>query len=216
MDERVVVFPHQLFADHPQLGEAEAVVLVEAPRFFTGFDYHAKKLVLHRASMQAYADRLAAAGHDVTYLAHDEDPVETVFREADRVRHVDTVDHALRARLDRLADRHGVERVVADTPMFMTDLDRFEAFFADRDYRMTPFYIEQRKQFDVLVDDGEPVGGQWSFDPENREKLPEDVDPPELPAVDRGGYVGDAQEYVRDEFPDSPGDPDGFIYPVTH
>ncbi|MDY6768549.1 MAG: cryptochrome/photolyase family protein [Candidatus Nanohaloarchaea archaeon] len=215
MQEPVIVFPHQLFGDHPQIQEDDTVVLVEAPRFFTAFDYHVKKLVLHRASMQAYRDRVEDEGMDVRYLRYDEDPVETVFDQAETVRHVDTVDHRLRERLEHLADDHGVERSVADTPMFMTGLDRFRSFFEDRDYQMTPFYIEQRKALDILVEDGSPVGGQWSFDPENRDRLPEDTEPPELPDVE-SERVAAATEYVREEFPDAPGIPDEFIYPVTH
>ncbi|MFB6294554.1 MAG: cryptochrome/photolyase family protein, partial [Candidatus Nanohaloarchaea archaeon] len=216
MDDVVLVFPHHLFADHPQIDGDRQVVLVEAPRFFTAVDYHVKKLVLHRASMQAYQDRLDEDGHETRYLEYDDDPVATVFRAADTVHHLDTVDHRLRNRLQELASEQGVDRAVTDTPMFMTDMDRFEEFFADRDYQMTPFYIEQRKKFDILVEDGDPVGGRWSFDPENREKLPDDVEPPELPPAGTNEYVGPATQYVQDNFGDNPGEVDGFIYPVTH
>ncbi|MFB6211662.1 MAG: cryptochrome/photolyase family protein [Halobacteriales archaeon] len=215
-DDIVLVFPHQLFADHPQIDGDREVVLVEAPRFFNAFDYHVKKLVLHRASMQAYEDRLDEDGHDVSYLAYDESPVATVFQEAETVRHVDTVDHRLRSRLQELSETHDTDRRVAATPMFMTEIDRFRSFFEERDYRMTPFYIEQRKEFEVLVEDDEPVGGQWSFDPENREKLPEDTEPPEIPDTEDEVYVEPAQHYVDEHFPENPGSLENFIYPVTH
>ena len=35
------------------------------------------------------------------------------------------------------------------------------------------FYKKQRKRFDILMDpEGKPVGGKWSFDSDNRKKLP--------------------------------------------
>ena len=32
------------------------------------------------------------------------------------------------------------------------------------------FYRNMRKQFDILVEGGQPVGGQWNFDKNNRNK----------------------------------------------
>ena len=34
--------------------------------------------------------------------------------------------------------------------------------------RMEFFYREMRQKLGVLMDDGEPAGGQWSFDRDNR------------------------------------------------
>jgi len=38
---------------------------------------------------------------------------------------------------------------------------------------MENFYRYMRKKYDVLMDGNKPVGGQWNFDMENRNKLPE-------------------------------------------
>ncbi len=41
---------------------------------------------------------------------------------------------------------------------------------------MAEFYQWQRERFNILIDDTfRPVGGKWSFDTENRKKLPSDV-----------------------------------------
>ena len=46
---------------------------------------------------------------------------------------------------------------------------------------MGDFYKQQRRSLDVLVDaDSQPLGGQWSFDADNRKKLPRNVQPPEI------------------------------------
>ena len=72
MDSAAVVFPHQLFCDHPCLQRDRIIYLVEDPWFFRDpaslIKFHRQKLVLHRASMQAYRDFLQNRGYLVRYL----------------------------------------------------------------------------------------------------------------------------------------------------
>ena len=71
--EVALVYPHQLFRVHPALADGRDAWLIEDPLFFGNDPHwpaamHRQKLVLHRASMKAYAAELEAAGHRVTYL----------------------------------------------------------------------------------------------------------------------------------------------------
>ena len=47
----------ELFASHPALARGRPVWFIEDQRFFSVFRFHQQKLVLHRASLQAYARR---------------------------------------------------------------------------------------------------------------------------------------------------------------
>ena len=67
MNEAVLILPIHLFDDHPCLSPGCPVILCEEDRYFSDFAFHKKKLILHRASMTAYRDRLVAAGHRVFY-----------------------------------------------------------------------------------------------------------------------------------------------------
>lgn len=220
MSENVLVFPHQLFRDHPQIEEGSKVFLIEAERFFTEFSFHKQKLVFHRASMQYYRNMLEEQGIDVEYLEFDEDPLETVFERigfGSKIKHLDTVDHNLREKLETLSEDSDVEIVREETPGFLTSVENFRSFFEDQEgYHMTSFYRHQRKKLDILVKDGDPEGGKWSFDPENRKKLPKEQEPPELPDVDHGILVEEAIEYVEENFKDNPGKTKRFVYPVRH
>ena len=81
---------------------------------------------------------------------------------------------------------------------------------------MQHFYQHQRRRLDVLMDGRRPVGGRWSFDTENRRRLPRDVELPPWPTTEAGRHVPDAQAWVRSEFPDNPGEVDDFRWPTTH
>ncbi len=66
--EATIIFPHQLFEQHPAVKAAVPVFLVEADLFFTQYNFHKKKLLLHRASMKAFAHHLEQQGTAVTYI----------------------------------------------------------------------------------------------------------------------------------------------------
>ena len=34
--------------------------------------------------------------------------------------------------------------------------------------------IKRRKELDILISDGQPQGGKWTFDEDNRKKIPKD------------------------------------------
>ena len=71
----LLIFPHQLFRDHPGLTEGiKKVVLVEDGLFFGDHhhpvQFHQQKLWLHRASMKRYEASLHSKGVVVQYLDH--------------------------------------------------------------------------------------------------------------------------------------------------
>ena len=57
-----VVFPHQLFVEHLDADPGTLMVLVEPDLFFRQLPFHPHKLVLHRATMRAFAERLRDSG----------------------------------------------------------------------------------------------------------------------------------------------------------
>ena len=80
----------------------------------------------------------------------------------------------------------------------------------------TDFYVRQRKRLKMLLTpDGKPVGGKWSFDADNRKKLPTTVHPPAPAAPPENEFVREAREYVRTHFPNAPGADTPFVYPTS-
>ena len=80
---------------------------------------------------------------------------------------------------------------------------------------MGSFYKAQRKRLNILMEDSEtPMGGKWSFDEENRKKLPKSQSVPEPPADVPNRFVEEAQSYVAQNFTKALGRSHGFAYPV--
>lgn len=222
-----LVFPHQLFEEHLSAPRGTTFVLVEHDLLFRQFDFHAHKLVLHRASMRRFARRLRAAGFEVETLCSDPDrPTRHALAELvrrsrpDRVEMFDPVDDwVTRDTTESLAagDYRLQSTDVLETPGFLTDRADFTAWFDRHPARMQHFYAWQRRRLDVLVDGSDPVGGRWSFDTENRKKLPRGHLPPPVRLVaEHPADVRDAVDDVARDFPHAPGDPAAFAWPTSH
>lgn len=204
MRDVVVIFPNQLFEKHPCLEEKKAeeieVYLVEEKRYFTDFNFHKKKLILHRASMKAYEEYLSKIGYRVRYIEYGREWRDEV--RGCMVHIADPCDHKLSRSLPE-------ETLLYDSPAFIGgDLKK------KKKYLMGNYYKEQRRRLHILVEDGKPVGGKWSFDRENRRRLPKGYSCPYITTYE-SEYVEEATEYIEKHFPLNPGETGSFTYPVT-
>lgn len=222
-----LIFPHQLFADHPVLQVGRPVVLVEDSLFFGDARYpvrfHSQKLILHRASMRAYADSLIRNGDQVDYIEYDSDAtIATVIAKlagagCRKIHAVDPVDDVLERRLQKACATHNVECCLLPTPMFLTDLEWGIAASGKRPpFRMSSFYTAQRRCLGILLEGDKPVGGAWSFDADNRRKWPRGRQPPLCSPASVNPWVEEATRYVERRFPNRLGASGPFLYPVTH
>lgn len=218
----LLLFPHQLFEANRRLARGKAVFLVEDALFFRQYPFHKHKLVLHRAGMKAHAEALRAVAASVTYFEAAQAPdmravVAAIAAGAPAELHVvDPVDDWVERRLAREATRSGLKLVLHATPMFLSSPGLLEEQFRGRRrVRMAEFYAAQRRELRVLVEDGKPAGGRWSFDAENRKRLPAGLRVPEPKRPKRTAFVAEACAYVDARFPGNPGDTADFALPVT-
>ncbi|HSE10554.1 MAG TPA: cryptochrome/photolyase family protein [Nocardioidaceae bacterium] len=195
-----IVFPHQLFREHLGADADTLMVLVEPDLFFRQLAFHLHKLVLHRASMRSFEDRLRDSGFRTEYVATNartssDDRLATVLRrhKVDSVRVHDVVDDWLGRDLRRVCRKVGADLTELESPGFVTTREQIDEIFARNDKpRMQHFYEAQRRRLDLLMDGDDPVGGRWSYDTENRKSLPKDITLPAMPQPTRNDHVEDA------------------------
>ncbi len=59
-----------------------------------------------------------------------------------------------------------------DSEHFLLPFEEIESQFPQgKHIMMEHFYRRMRKRFDILMQDGKPVGGKWNYDANNRNKL---------------------------------------------
>ena len=109
--EAAVIYPHQLFAQHPALAAGRLVYLVEEPLLLTHNPAHVQRLLLHRLSLRAYQRRLESQGFAVRYLEiatlkNSAAVFECLHKDGVKVLHVaETTDVYLERALARGIDR---------------------------------------------------------------------------------------------------------------
>lgn len=231
MSSATVLLPNQLFADHPGLSDTpDKVVLFEDPLFFGDPQYpakmHKQKLWLHRASMARYHQSLLAEGINSTIMAYDgqADAALRLFQglASDGITQtvmVEPVDFIAQKRLIHAADRTSITLQFLPSPGFLnTQADNRDWANGRKRWFMAEFYKTQRRRLDVLMEGDQPQGGQWSFDEENRKKVPKAL-LKSLPWMDWPAHddIDNAAKLsVLAEFPEATGQLDTLYYPTSH
>ena len=101
--------------------------------------------------------------------------------------------------------------------MFLFTRSTLKSSLGDKKlFRMGDFYKFSRKSQNILLDRNEkPVGGKWSFDEENRKKIPKDLTIPKLQNVQKSRYHNAIIGIIEKYFSDHPGKLNNFWFPVT-
>jgi deoxyribodipyrimidine photolyase-related protein len=224
-----IVFPHQLFREHPAVMPGSIVYLVEEWLFFHQYRFHQQKLLLHRSTMQMYADRLIQQGYELRYIpatSADCDVRKLLVTIASagigELHYADVVDDWLQQRLVAGAVEQGINLKEYPSPNFLeSPADVADFFDRRKSYKQTDFYIDRRKHHQILLDRlGKPVGGQWTYDVDNRLKFPKDRSAPVVQLPGLNEYVREAQTYISQHFGENYGSVNqpfaaGF-YPTTY
>ncbi len=223
MKEVCLIFPHQLFQQHPAVAPGRTVYLIEEKLFFNQYNFHQQKILLHRASMKAYADYLLQQDITVKYVEAIE-PNSDIRKLLHHLRtqqvttiHIaDVADNWLRKRLIQTCKSHAIKIAEYATPNFINTMEGVKAYFdKKKTYFQTGFYTEQRKQRNILLNaGGQPEGGQWTFDADNRMKFPTTARAPKVAFAKENGYVEEAKEYVTKNFATNYGSIENIIYPT--
>jgi deoxyribodipyrimidine photolyase-related protein len=222
-----LIYPHQLFQKHPAIQSNRHAAIIEDPFFFGGRDnpltFHKHKLILHRATMKMYATHLKKMGVTVRYFEHSSkkssaDILKDLIKKGyDEFHFTDVTDHRLMSHIEKVASKHKVSMRQYESPLFLTPLYFIEEFFSGKKhFLMASFYQAQRKRMNILMENDRPVGGKWSFDEENRKKIPKGLSIPPVPKKTTSKYMRIACSYVEKHFPHNYGDSKNFWYPVSH
>ncbi|CDG83133.1 cryptochrome/photolyase family protein [Janthinobacterium agaricidamnosum] len=142
--------------------------------------HHAQKILAIFAAMRDMARQLREAGHQVHYIAiDDQESARSIPENIDAlIKHYDACAFEYQApdewRLDEQLYQHGrrspIRWMMVDSDHFYTSRNEAADIFAGRkQWLMEFFYRQMRSAHQVLMDDaGKPLGGQWNFDHDNR------------------------------------------------
>ncbi len=186
------------------------------------------RIALFLAAMRHFARALRSAGARLYYRSLDDEAnrgslaaeLQAAIEELKPQRLVMTApgDWRVWQSLKAAGEAAGLALEVCEDRHFYTSVREFAAHAEGRkSLRLEYFYRELRQRHGVLMKDGQPEGGQWNFDADNREAFGRDG-PVGVPA--RARFAPDAMTreviaLVNTRFAHHPGNLDSFAWPVT-
>ena len=233
----VLVLGDQLSLESPALADfdtsSDCVLMIEAPGEATLVWSHKSGIALFLSAMRHHAEALRERGVRVEYIGLDDSAEPTlVARLAEQLRRlkphtlrlIEPGEWRLAQGIGDLARTENVTLRLLDDTHFMCSRADF-ARWADKytsSLRMEFFYREMRRKHDVLIDKtssktGEPEGGQWNFDADNRKGYPK-RGPGLIPApaeFEPDALTREVFADVERLFSDHPGSLAQFRWPVT-
>ncbi len=188
--------------------------------------HHPKKIVLVLSAMRHFAAALRERGVAVDYVRLDDEGntgslrgemLRAVERQRpERIVVTEPGEWRLLEDFRRWHELTGLEVDIRDDDRFLCRVQDFRRWAQRRGtVRMEFFYREMRRRYELLMDDGEPAGGQWNYDPENRKKLPKRIAAPPVPRFEPDAVTREVMDLVESRFSGHFGDVQGFGFPVT-
>ncbi len=188
--------------------------------------HHKLKLYLFLCSMREYRDELVKNGIKVDYFTLEErtDNLSYLhflgkFLQENKIMEVNFFEIEDKFFQKALEDNSRLKKFKFKfhaSPMFMYSREEFEALHrGKKSYRLANFYKTGRRKFNILVDEKlEPIGGRWSFDEDNRKKIPVNKKVPDLKVPELSRYHSNVKRLVESRFKSHVGNLDQIWFPV--
>ena len=212
-----------LVAGNPVL---DTVLMAEVNAEATYVRHHKKKIAFVFSAMRHFADELRALGWHVLYRTIEDTGKAgslgaELLRAAkqlrpDRIVITEPGEWRLRHEMAGWAEQFGVPVDFLEDRRFICSESNFQAWAQDRkQLRMEYFYRDMRRKTGLLMTDGEPEGGQWNFDHDNRKPVKADLFMPQPHRVTPDKITATVLELVERRFGSHFGDLQPFWFAVT-
>ncbi len=188
--------------------------------------HHKLKIILFLSSMRSFRDELKSKKFKYVYNDCNKDfklsyekKLEKIIKDKNikEISFFEIEDIFFEKRLKSFFKKNNIKFNEIKSPMFLTSREDFKKYLnGTKKPFMANFYKINRSKFDVLMNkDGTPKGGKWSFDEENRKKLPNTIKIPEHLKFKPTVHTVLLKKFVDTNFKNNPGSTSNFWFPTT-
>lgn len=191
----------------------------------THFQYHQHKLILFLSAMRSHGDYIKQ-NYDLHYKRLEEgfnrDYLEElgaviVTHDMKELVTYEIEDHFFEETIKTFCSEKDIALKIVDSPGFLNTKEEFRSYLKGvKKPFMHTFYQQQRKRRSILMaNDTEPLHGKWSFDEDNRKKLPKGIAIPNQPIHDWTDHTKEVVQVVEKYFSTHPGSASNFRWATT-
>lgn len=210
-----LILGNQLFFDQNIFERCVDFLLVESKEISSRFHYHKYKLAYIFSWMREFRNWLKKNFvdkkiyyFDITQQKSFDQVFEQISKEYDELLFFEITDKSFETWILQLAGKYFNKITFINTPYFLNSDKQNKEFLKQNGVKkllFNNFYIWQRKRLDILTVNYKPFGGKWSFDDENRKKLPGQIEIKSRQYYSSLIY-SEVTSNVEKFFPSNPGD----------
>lgn len=188
----LLILPVCLFANVPK--DAKTITLYEHPYYFRRMNFNKKKIMLHRASMRQYFDKMQKKGLKVKYIEFDKPLPKLAYH------CFDPIDKCSLPKQTTLIESPG---------FLISSIQMSEYRKEKKHFKFNPFYTWHKEKLNIIP----TIKSQ---DKLNQKRLPSGIKLPPKPKNRSNKYVVEAAAYTNKHFAKNIGNTDNFFYPTSH
>ena len=222
----LIILGNQLFPiEEIKRTKIKKVFMKEDLGLCTNYRHHKLKIFFFLSSMRQYRDYLIENGYEVIYHSIDDQSFDVDFlktldqeikeKKISDLGYFEIEDNEFNDKFKSFLIEKKIKTNEFQSPMFLCSKTEFKDFFGNKSLRMVSFYQMMRKKYDLLMDGDKPEGGKWSFDAENRKKLPKNIEIPVLPKLKTTDFESELKQTIESKFTNHPGKLEKVWFPTN-
>ncbi len=204
--------------------------------FFMSEDYelctyekhHKQKILLFLSSMRSHAESLKKDKFKLEYIKIEDKEFNDdylkklkriiISKKIKEISSFEVEDKFFEKKINQFIKKEKLKWNVIQTPMFLNSREEFKEYLSkSKKPFMATFYKDVRKKSGILMgSDGNPIGGKWSFDEDNRNKLPKNISIPKFPKINETNHTKKLKLIIEKLFKDHPGTTDNFWHATEY
>lgn len=190
---------------------------------------HKARIVYFLSAMRHFKQRLEENNYPLTYYSLDDLHPQASFTDAltetlkhyqpEKIIYTEPGEYAIQHQLEKFLAAEQIDAECRIDDHFLSTKDEFNTHAKGRkQLRMEYFYRDMRRKHAVLLDgDGNPEGGEWNYDHDNRGSFGKQgpTTLPDWPTFKPDAITEAVMDLVNECFSDHPGVLEHFNWPVT-
>jgi deoxyribodipyrimidine photolyase-related protein len=224
----LVLLGNQLFPiDEIKKLDTNQIFMAEDYNLCTYEKHHKLKILMFLCAMREKRDELIKNHFNVFYseisngdflIPYEEKLKKYIIKnKINHIKFFEIEDKFFENRMRVFSEVNSLEITFYQSPMFLESREDFTKYADEKNtLSHANFYKNIRKKLNILIDKNQiPVGGKWSFDEENRKKIPKNIQLPEKFKNSKSKYVKEIISLINDNFSEHPGKISEIWMPLT-